>query len=542
LDTVLTDSGGVLIFYSNGSFLYTPDSAYFGPDRAVYNLCDLSNATPQPLCASATVYLLVSQAPLLISGTVYDDANGGSPNGIAFNKPSGSQLYAYLVKNGWVLDSAKVGTDGTYLFDAGRAYDSYEVILSTASVPIGSAAPARSLPANWQYVGESLGTHNGYGTGNDSTVNGLIPLATGPYDVVTLDFGLNYLPFAHDKTYTVNPDSITWKTGAPKGGFERMLRLNALSGTNDTTFNSGSSTDMPGRLSGFDSEEGRINGLTGTNHFTLVLETLPDTSEAVLAYPVNGTVESFFDVFVIVDYWDSTLNKYVIPNFNPDSLFIKFKLAGQSSTSFQYSYMDSSGWRGRIATYTFDFSSPLPLTLLNFRCADAPSGVVLQWAAIPTNGTEQIGVLHSTDGKNWKLLETIDAEGVPGELRHYWWKHEHPAPGFNAYRLRIFDAYGALMLGPVCAAQSTGIPATRAHLYPNPARTSCRLAFALSEAQIVNIRVLSSSGKEARCVQVLAVAGNNDVEIMLDELEAGLYFISAEGPEIQARFRLVLQD
>lgn len=321
-----------------------------------------------------------------------------------------------------------------------------------------------------------------------------------------------------------------------------MLRLNALSGTNDTTFNSGSSTDMPGKVSGFDLEDGRINGLTGGSRYTLVLETLPDTNEAVLAYPVNGTVQSFFDVFVVLDYWDSTRSKYVIPNFNPDSLFIKFKLAGQSSTSFQYSYMDSTGETGRIATYLFDFASPLPITLTHFRCAEAASGVLVQWAAVPTDGKEQFAVLHSTDGRNWKLLTTVDAAGVPGELKHYWWKHERPAPGFNAYRLRISGTDGSVLMGPVCSTNAQGDAATQAVLYPNPARSACRLAFMLGEAQPVDIRILSSGGREARCLQYAGTAGRNDVELMLDELEPGLYYVCADGQHICARFRLVLQD
>ena len=542
LDTVFTDSGGTVIFYSNGSFLYTPGTGYFGPDRVLYTLCDLNAASPSPLCASATVYLLVYQAPIVISGTVYNDANGGTPGGRPFNNPSGSPLYAYLLNNGVVEDSARVRANGTYSFDAGRAYDTYSISLTTLSVPIGSPAPARILPANWQYVSEALGSNNGSGNGNDALVNGLLPLITGPNNPAGLNFGLNYLPFAHDKTYSVNPDSIYWKTGAPKGGFERILRLNALSGTNDTTFNSGSSADMPGKLSGFDLEEGRINGLTGGSKYTLVLETLPDTTEAVLAYPLNGKVESFFDVFFVIDFWDSSINRYVIPNFNPDSLFIKFKLAGQSSTSFQYSYRDSSGMRGRVATYTFDFSSPLPLTLTQFRCDEAPSGVLIQWAAIAQSGTEQFGILHSSDGKNWKLLHTIQGRGAPGELTHYWWKHERPQPGLNAYRLSVSDELGNIMQGPICATNSNGEPLTSARLYPNPARSNCRLAFQLTQEQDVDIRIMASSGKEARCLRVRGVAGNNDIEIMLDELEAGLYYLSADGPQISARFRLVLQD
>ena len=72
---VVTAQGGTVQFYANGTYLYTPPAGYVGPDRLPYTICDVTVVTPQPLCADATIHLLVGPG-INIAGKVWDDANG----------------------------------------------------------------------------------------------------------------------------------------------------------------------------------------------------------------------------------------------------------------------------------------------------------------------------------------------------------------------------------------------------------------------------------------------------------------------------------
>jgi len=62
---VATAQGGTVQFYANGTYTYTPPVGYTGPDRVVYQVCDITAVNPQPLCADATIHMLV--APSLIT-------------------------------------------------------------------------------------------------------------------------------------------------------------------------------------------------------------------------------------------------------------------------------------------------------------------------------------------------------------------------------------------------------------------------------------------------------------------------------------------
>jgi hypothetical protein len=57
---VATAQGGTVQFYANGTYTYTPPSGYTGPDRVVYEVCDVTAINPQPLCANATIHMLVA--------------------------------------------------------------------------------------------------------------------------------------------------------------------------------------------------------------------------------------------------------------------------------------------------------------------------------------------------------------------------------------------------------------------------------------------------------------------------------------------------
>ncbi|WP_293691988.1 SdrD B-like domain-containing protein, partial [Spirosoma sp. 48-14] len=75
-----------VVFNADGTYTYTPNTNYLGPDSFTYQVCDLTS--PTPLCATATVGITVTAGPpQIVSGYVFNDANnnglkGSGENGI----------------------------------------------------------------------------------------------------------------------------------------------------------------------------------------------------------------------------------------------------------------------------------------------------------------------------------------------------------------------------------------------------------------------------------------------------------------------------
>jgi hypothetical protein len=57
IQTLTTQRGGSITFYKDGTYKYTPQTDYYGPDQLAYRICDV---TASPLCDSATIYLLTA--------------------------------------------------------------------------------------------------------------------------------------------------------------------------------------------------------------------------------------------------------------------------------------------------------------------------------------------------------------------------------------------------------------------------------------------------------------------------------------------------
>ncbi|HNG13302.1 MAG TPA: Ig-like domain-containing protein, partial [Saprospiraceae bacterium] len=73
--TLTTVEGGTVEFFANGTFDYTPPTGYTGPDKVVYEICDVSSQSPGSMCSYATIYLGVGPDPC-----DYDPAGGGTPS------------------------------------------------------------------------------------------------------------------------------------------------------------------------------------------------------------------------------------------------------------------------------------------------------------------------------------------------------------------------------------------------------------------------------------------------------------------------------
>jgi hypothetical protein len=497
------------------------------------------------LCASASINLLVAPDTVLISGTVFNDKNGGTVDGTGIGSLSGQQLIAYLMENGLVLDSARVNSDGTYTFNQGLMETTYTVRISTVAKATGTSAPAATLPSNWNFTGETYGSNNAAGSGADATVNGSVTVTTQFSSITGVNYGVNYAPIAHSKTYLVNVDSLL-VTGAIQGMFNRRISLNSASGTSDTTFNTGSSTNLPGPLSGFDAEEGRLGGSTGIDTLTMVLETLPDTTIALLEYRYNGVVYNLWPnptgtmVGNALFLWDAATSKYVIPNADLDSFRILLKTP-LSSTSFSYAFIDESGTKGSVGTYTLDFTAPLPVHLISFGCRKESTAVRVQWVTAGELNTDRFEIHRSTDGVKWEMLGTVKAAGNTAQSLRYSFLDQKPQLGTNAYRLLAIDVDGHQEWSPVCAAQFTGAGSDAVQLYPNPALDLTTLRYELQEAGTVTVKLMTVSGVQLQELTLEGKAGVNFRDLDIHTLLPGAYILSLEGATLNERFRLIKQ-
>lgn len=242
-------------------------------------------------------------AAFVISGTVFNDANGltdNTVNGTATNV--GGTLNAVLVNaaTGNVVAVIPVAANGTYSFTAVSG-GNYNIVITTNAATVGSTAPAVALPAGWVSTGEDCCDN----IGSDGAVNGTILLGTISSDVINANFGIEQPPTANN---------VTAATQQNPGG-NAQVTVPTLNGT--------------------DPEDGTYNGTSGTN--TVIIQTLP----------INGTL-----------YYNGTaiIAGATIANYNPALLTVDPN-NGITSITFTYSEVDAAGVASPAATVTMPFTT-----------------------------------------------------------------------------------------------------------------------------------------------------------------------------------------
>lgn len=119
-------------------------------------------------------FAIVSTTAIVsLSGNVYRDMiNNNIVDGVGIGTASGSQLYAYLINSSnKVIFKQIVNTNGSYLFSSILidTSEDYSVAIDSRNLSINDVYPsAYSLPTGWVSMGQTYGTNNGLGSGNDS--------------------------------------------------------------------------------------------------------------------------------------------------------------------------------------------------------------------------------------------------------------------------------------------------------------------------------------------------------------------------------------
>lgn len=157
---------GNWIYNSNGAVTFTPLAGFTGdPAPIKYTVTDAAG-----LLSNQATLSVDYNDPVTISGTVFNDNNGGTPDG------SGYGGVTVVLKNGQGDTVAVTATapDGSYSF--------------TGIIP-GDYTIAATPPAGLEHVGSAAGN-----------TTGIIPVTVGSTAVTGQDFGINQPPLATNDT------------------------------------------------------------------------------------------------------------------------------------------------------------------------------------------------------------------------------------------------------------------------------------------------------------------------------------------------------
>ncbi|MEJ7609774.1 MAG: Ig-like domain-containing protein [Ferruginibacter sp.] len=473
---VATLQGGTIQFYTDGTYTYTPPSGYTGPDRITYSICDVTVVAPQPLCATATIHLLVGPG-INISGTVWDDADGSiTINGTEAGTNAVNTLYVNLVDgSGNVVANTAVAANGTYSFNNIDPGANYSLVLSTIAGTVSQPSPAAALPSGWTNTGE-----NRNGTTDGGTIGVIDTRNFGYTNSGNFDFGIEQLP---------NTDNLT--TNIPQPTVNQFIVLNG--GAN------------PPVLSGIDPED--CNGGCNLNGKTVVIDVVPANAE--LYY--NGVL---------------VISGQQIINFNANLLQVKITPAtlGSYSVSFQYSYVDAASKKDPTpATYTLSWLSVVPVKLSVFTGMVNKCDAVLQWTTTEELNASKFIIEQSKNGIQFAAITEVTATNNPAGASYR--SVVSQTAGTMYYRLRITDKDGRSGYSGIITVQTNCGSNDYMTVYPNPVRTDLTVSFYTSFRGNANLVLVNALGQQVTQRSMKVSASANTLSFDLSHFVPGIYVL-----------------
>ncbi len=146
------------------------------------------------------------------------------------------------------------------------------------------------------------------------------------------------------------------------------------------------------------------------------------------------------------------------------------------------------------------------------------------FAAISRHIDDKVHLVYQKDSSPGHALGTSGTDPQSGNESEIVYV-TLPITDFNAFPANTCDSlfYFPLNVGIKESKENGSI----VNLYPNPATNSVNLLFNLSNAEKVNVRIYNVVGQELSNFEKELPAGNNSLNINLENYKQGIYFVKS---------------
>ncbi len=167
----------------------------------------------------------------------------------------------------------------------------------------------------------------------------------------------------------------------------------------------------------------------------------------------------------------------------------------------------------------------MPVTLVAFNVHKVEQKALLVWTTVSEYNSKGFDIERSTDGRNWMNIGFTVSQSENGNSHvqsAYTFTDNAPAGGQNLYRLKQTDLDGKFEYSHARAVWFENI--SNISIYPNPVSNTLNIKRLKGNE---NIRIYDVTGR----LLIQQKAENTSPTISLDQLGAGVYFLSITGAD-----------
>ena len=186
---------------------------------------------------------------------------------------------------------------------------------------------------------------------------------------------------------------------------------------------------------------------------------------------------------------------------------------------------DSGGGSNYSATFTL--TAAMPITLSFFTVKEQGGKTDIDFVTITEINNDFFEIHHSSDGRHWEVISTINGAGNTNEEQHYHYVDKTPHAGQNYYRLKQVDFDGQFEIFPMVSVWITKVGNDIGSMIsPNPSS-------ALTRVGIIN---------GTTCLKLSNINGQTVLERQLDADQDSMEYLLDVSYLLDGIYQLLLID
>jgi hypothetical protein len=185
---------------------------------------------------------------------------------------------------------------------------------------------------------------------------------------------------------------------------------------------------------------------------------------------------------------------------------------------------------------------PLPIELISFTAKPFNEGSLCEWITASETNNEYFEVQRSHDGRTFEYAGKVAGCGTCTGKREYSFYDSHECKGIVYYRLKQVDYDGNFTYSEIAAVRCDR--SDKMSVFPNPATSSITVSYYSEASRSMRILIKDYTGRIVFENILISNEGFNQLDIPVDDLKSGVYFVgmsSSEAGEFIREVRFVKQ-
>jgi hypothetical protein len=190
-----------------------------------------------------------------------------------------------------------------------------------------------------------------------------------------------------------------------------------------------------------------------------------------------------------------------------------------------------------------DSTSIVPVELVSFTSSIEGNKVSLNWLTASELNNRGFEIERSVDNVTWVAVGFSEGKGTTTETQYYNFIDDISGQSFKKYfyRLKHVDFNGNFRYSDVTEVIKVPSQFNLAQNYPNPFNPNTTIKYAISNPQLVTLKIYDVLGKDVTTlVNQMQSGGDYEVEFNAEELGSGVYYYQLKAGEFVSTKKMIL--